>query len=436
MALPLGQLASNKRPKLILQAEGDGFLLNDELLLLVFAASSLDTDDLVRCAATCRRWRRLVAHDARYICRLKPPSQRFLRGLAVGFFHQSHLDDSGAPPRFVPFPSFSSSRCAHVFDDDLFRNSRLIASRNGRLVVELHRASRAAALRLAVCNPMIGDVSIIPTLSGKDRPGYYACALLTAEDLLETADPLPLGSTAFRLFLVYKRRNFTASRCYSSDTRAWGTEGKLCGTAKVSGRRLGEMTGGVAVRGAVFWLSRNVVLGVRVDSLEATSETFPWKWKSRLCFCLGNPMENRRLAVSPDGRLCVVQVGRPQGGSDNPVINVLCRSHGKAPAKGAWEWEKQFDVELQRLLPLENVGRVCLRGVMEKSGVVFLATGADRYAEQPDLALYALHLQKKEMRLVPAPPGRCCVRRSSWSFFGYEMDRVAYLTSLSPDTNA
>ncbi|KAG8087999.1 hypothetical protein GUJ93_ZPchr0010g8351 [Zizania palustris] len=73
---------------------------------------------------------------------------------------------------------------------------------------------------------------------------------------------------------------------------------------------------------------------------------------------------------------------------------------------------------------------------MEKSGVIFLATGADLCAQQPDLALYALHLPKKEVRLVPAPPGRCCVRRSSWSFFGYEMDRGAYLTSLFSDTNA
>ncbi|XP_006662268.2 uncharacterized protein LOC102721960 [Oryza brachyantha] len=421
--------------------EDDGFRLHDEVLVLVFAACSLDTDDLVRCAATCRRWRRLIARDAEYICRPKPRSGIFVRDLAVGFFHQSHQDDSASssrPPRFVPLPSFSfrfrDGELDGVFDDNtrLFKNSRLIASRNGRLVLELRRSSRAAALRLVVCNPMAGDMSILPILAGKDRPGYYTCALLTADDLQDAADPLQPSPAAFRLVLLYKRRNFTACRSYSSDTKAWGTEGKISGI-KIGGKRLGDMAAGVAVRGRVFWLARNAVFGVDMGTLEATSETIPseWKWNCKLCFCLGSQVENRRLTVSADGRLCAVQVGRSLTNHD-VMISVFSRYHcddGCTARK--WRWEKVQEVVLNHLLPLTNVKRICLRGVCEKSGLVFLATGADVYAQQPDAGLYALDLRKEAARLVPAPPGRCSDRRSSWSFFGYEMDRVAYLTSLA-----
>ncbi|KAL6639853.1 hypothetical protein ACP70R_022448 [Stipagrostis hirtigluma subsp. patula] len=246
--------SASKRLKQTPRAEEDGFPLNDEALLIVFACSALDTADLLRCAATCRRWRRLVIRDAEFICRLKPPDRRFLHGMAIGFFHQ-RPDDNGAPPRFLPLlPSSSSSRHASldaVFDDDMFKGSRLIASRKGRLLVELRRAPRAAALRLVVCHPLAGDVTVLPSLSVKDRPGNYACALLAPDDdLYGTAavDPPPSCSASFQVLVVYKRRKDTVCRTYSSGTKAWGPEGKVSG-AGISSRRLGEMHAGV---GAVF----------------------------------------------------------------------------------------------------------------------------------------------------------------------------------------
>ncbi|BAT12723.1 Os11g0152150 [Oryza sativa Japonica Group] len=76
-----------------------------------------------------------------------PPSSHLIRDLAVDFFHQTHEDDSSssvALPRFIPLPSASSrfggGELDRVFDNPgLFKNSRLVASRKGRLVVELRR---------------------------------------------------------------------------------------------------------------------------------------------------------------------------------------------------------------------------------------------------------------------------------------------------------
>ncbi|OEL15470.1 hypothetical protein BAE44_0023512 [Dichanthelium oligosanthes] len=431
--LSLSTGSNGKRLKRTPRVEHDGIPLGDEIILQVFACYSLDTADLVRCAATCRSWRRLVSSEAEFICRLRRSSDRYFRPLAVGFFHRSHDDETGAPPRFLPLDSLPRRPSLYantaVLDGDLFKNCRLIASRKGRLVLELRRVSRRAALRIVVFNPMTGGVSILPTLSGKDMPGNYACAVLAADD--DVADPLlrPVPA-AFRLLLVYKRRSFTACRSYSSATKAWGPEGKTSG-AKIGGKRLGEMDAGVAVRGAVFWLHGNTVFSIRVDTLEATVETVR-RWGSELCRCFGNREQNRRLAVSPDGRrLCVVQVGR--GSANNFVINMFYRDDDDRTTTKP-RWAKGQDVDLGPFLPC-RVKRVCIRAVCEKSGLVFFATGADVYgqenARQRDLGLYVLDLESKDVQAVPAPDGRCSVRKSSWSFHGYEMDLASYLSSLA-----
>ncbi|TVU05026.1 hypothetical protein EJB05_48174, partial [Eragrostis curvula] len=441
-----------KRLKRASRVEDDGLPLNDEVLLLVFA-SSLDTADLVRCAATCRRWRRLVATEAAFICNHKrppPPSwspsdhrrRRLNRALAVGFFHQSHEDGSGAPPKFLPLPSFSPrlplDAALHDDDDhDLFKNSRLIASRKGRLVLELHRKSRAAALRLAVVNPATGDVTVLPALAGNDTPGHYVVALLTADDLHESDAALvvdhQLSPAAFLLLILYKRRRFKACRYYSSDAGAWGAERKVTG-ARVSVWRLSlASAGAVVVRGAAFWLSgaSSSVLGLRVGASEATVESFGRTGSTAYCCCHGSVGQNRRLAVAPDGRLCAVQVEGDGGCGFR--IRVFYRNDDRISRK--WARYKAEDMYLEQLLPsgaAAAVGRVCMRAVCESTGLVFFATGADLYARQPDQALYALDLETRKAWLVPAPPGRCPGPKSSssWSFLGYEMDRVAYLSSL------
>ncbi|CAL5003942.1 unnamed protein product [Urochloa decumbens] len=208
-----------KRPR---RADDDGTSLTDELLLTIFAGVP-DLADLVRCAATCRRWRRLVSADAAFLCCTpRRPPGKFVGPLALGFFH--HREAAAAVPQFVPtdsathrFPGLLQQpqppSLSTLVDDGLFdSSSHIVASRNGLLVVDLRRGKHDRALKLCVCNPMAGVVYVLPPLIGKDGLGHYACTVLTADDRdEETADP-PRSSSYFRLVMLYSRRGFTAFR--------------------------------------------------------------------------------------------------------------------------------------------------------------------------------------------------------------------------------
>uniref|UniRef100_K4AJJ6 Uncharacterized protein n=1 Tax=Setaria italica TaxID=4555 RepID=K4AJJ6_SETIT len=176
--------------------DDDGTPLTDEILVGIFAGLP-DFSDLVRCAATCRRWCRLVSGEAAFICRAKrcwtPPSP-LIRSLALGFFYSPR---HGAAPRFAATASASRrlglrqpslNALIQGLDDGLFDASRLVASRNGLLVVELQRRKRERALKLCVCNPMTGEVTVLPPLGGKEIVSPFACTVLTADDYYNNDD--------------------------------------------------------------------------------------------------------------------------------------------------------------------------------------------------------------------------------------------------------
>uniref|UniRef100_A0A0E0B720 DUF295 domain-containing protein n=1 Tax=Oryza glumipatula TaxID=40148 RepID=A0A0E0B720_9ORYZ len=180
--------------------EHDGCPLHDEVLLLVMSLLVPDIADLV--------------------------------SLALGFFFTS----TGAgtittpdhnnymPLRFVPLRPSSSPRrrrrrvmLADLVDGDGLpilqdSSSRVVASRNGRLVVEIRR-TKSLILKLCVCNPITGEVDVLPHLRGSDRPPrLYECALLTVDDLQyfnlgnDEDDHYTTSPSSYRVVLMYNRR--------------------------------------------------------------------------------------------------------------------------------------------------------------------------------------------------------------------------------------
>ncbi|RLN42197.1 hypothetical protein C2845_PM01G47600 [Panicum miliaceum] len=400
----------------------DGTPLTDEILVGIFAGLP-GFSDLVRCAATCRQWCRLVSGEAAFICRAarcRPPP---LRSLALGFFY-SHRD--GAVPRFAATASASRrlglrrpslNALVEGLDDGLFDASRVVASRNGLLLVELQRRKRERALKLCVCNPMTGEVTVLPPLGGKEISRPFACAIFTAEDDDEShlSDP-PSAPSSYRLLLVYGRRGFTACRTYSSDGGRWGPQAKAITAVRLGKKTMASMTGtgAVVVRNVAYWRAMGIVLGVRLHTLQAEHVDIPLTGH--------DPAGNTLLGVSPNGRLRVVQV----------VEQMMCRATGKVSiaigvstrSTAGDKWDPLLVIEVVgRFLPAETTW-MRLRWLCEKSGVVFLTAGC---AGDQTSDVYALSLDRQEAERVASHHG------GDGDLHGYEMDRTSYLRSLAMD---
>ncbi|OEL18216.1 hypothetical protein BAE44_0020765 [Dichanthelium oligosanthes] len=415
--------------------DDDGMPLSDEILLLVFSALSATIGDLVRCAATCRRWRRLVSADAAFICRHAPPcSDPFVRTLALGFFDSR--TNGVAPTRFVSLPS-AGSRLQPSFAALVDGASRVVASRNGHLVLDLRRRANSRithTVRLGVCNPVTADgsVDVLPLLRGKESPtGPYACTVITAADEYGSDRHAPRSQHAsYRVLLLYNRRSFTALRCYSSSAGSWGPEAVVTGARIGRNQLAGELHAVVVRYGVVFW--PRLAMSVRLDSLlqpapVASVANNNGNAQSRhtvagFSLAVGQRLissQRRLLGVTPDGRMLRVD-------ADSETIRVYCG--GDADGDGddiscarltgeSLEWKWTMKQGLMR------VHTVRLRWLCEKSGLVIFTA---RNGHDPDTHVYTIDIEKKQFRRVatcsePASLGEMC---------GYEMDRVTLLASL------
>ncbi|CAD6339237.1 unnamed protein product [Miscanthus lutarioriparius] len=410
-------------------------LLYGSILSRVFS----DAADIARCAAACRRWGRIVAaRGATTICRSLPPPDRLLPHLALGFFHggtddgntrRRRLAASSQPsPWFVPMASatrlIGSPFPGLLLGGSLFHHARPVASRNGLVVLELWSvgARRAEDLALAVCNPMTGNVALLQPLAG---PGHdYACALLTADDLLdEHGPPGPRRpGLFFSLVLVYNRRGFTALRFYTTSSSSdgdgsWGPEARKPG-AKIKGHTLRHLGQAVVLAGVAYWPMYLGALGVRLDGAGAgvVDVCMVPYWGTNA------PPGNRLLGTVPDGRLSFISVGVLKDIFSFEVDTLDLRSiDDMSTAADRWERHKLIDLHQ---LKVSRTTHIKLRWLCEKSGTLFFTVVGEGASTS---GAFALNLAT--MSFEKLADGAEC---NSWtSFCGYEMDHTALIASIT-----
>ncbi|CAL4995509.1 unnamed protein product [Urochloa decumbens] len=401
--------------------------LPDDVLYGIFSRVS-GAADVLRCAATCRRWARVVATRAAAISRVlpPPPPARYLPHLALGFFHHQTKDGAGrcvrGSPRlrFVATASASrllggGTRLLALFDEA----ARPVASRNGRVVLELRRAG--VGLTFSVWNPMTGDVSVVPTLFGKDSPGDYGCAILTGDDL----DNVSTSPEFFRLLLVYNRRGSTVLRRYSSETRCWGPEGEMPAGAGISSRTLRQLGPAVVHRGVAYWHTRDAALGVRVDGApEAAPVDVCWlPYKMVPC-----RLDEHVLAVSADGTtLRFVRVGISTGKRCLAVSLLTSQLLGPdhvSTTGGMWDDTIDEHILLHEIKATATTTYKLL-WFGEKSGTLIFAVGEEAGSTSGDVFAFNLAARSLEKLADGMSYGACR------NLCGYEMDRAALLAWLA-----
>ncbi|WVZ96103.1 LOW QUALITY PROTEIN: hypothetical protein U9M48_041784 [Paspalum notatum var. saurae] len=397
--------------------------------------------DVVRCAATCRRWAAVVAKDAAVLSRtLTPPVQ----ALTLGFFHQLEgaaeatprkrrrlSDTTTAQPRFVPTAAAarllgsllhgapSTTALGDAVLDNAWRSSQLlehalpVAAHDGWLVVELRRERYTDGLTLCVCNPMTGELSMISSLSGSDKPGDYACALYTSAGG-DHQRPF------FRVLIVYNRRPSTVLRSYSSDTGRWSAEVNRSWGPKMTGEALGQS---VVVRGVAYWPLRRTAFAVRVDTPEPVELRMPSRGIAHM------PRGWRLLGVDPDDAEKLTSI---DAGVCRDYLCLSIRATLRPGEDEEWKAAKPC-IRLEQLkvhcpgdkVPPPFGETINLRWFCKKSGILLFTLGQGTGSP----GAFALNMATEHLEKVA--DGLDC---SLWtSFVGYEIDGATYLESiLSP----
>ncbi|CAD6342986.1 unnamed protein product [Miscanthus lutarioriparius] len=382
--------------------------LPDDVLFGIFSRVSGFTD-AARCAATCRRWARVVATRAAPICRALPPPPPggFLPHLAIGAFLQHQENDGasrrrrargGEPAQLRFVPTAFASRLLGPFAGLLgeggasFDNARPVASRNGRVVLQLGREARADGLTLCVWNPMTGDVAMVPTLSGKEFPGTTTHARYS---------PAMTSLTT------------------------WGPECKKPG-AKISGHVLRQLGPAVVLHGVAYWPMHRAAFGVRLGSTAAVAAatmdvcSVPYRYR------LTNwKPDEYVLGVSTDGRLNFVDIGII-GGRGVPIIcfstSLLEDAVGyKSTTTSVDRSDEDISIDLPQIKATRTTPmKPWWFG--EKSGTLIFTVEETSSTS----AVFALNVATRSLeKLADGVSNHTCCRR----LYGYEMDRAALLAS-------
>ncbi|KAG2594041.1 hypothetical protein PVAP13_5NG615301 [Panicum virgatum] len=187
---------------------GGAAALHEDVLFEIFSRVH-DVSDLLRCAMTCKPWRRLFT-DRAFLGRLWPEQGQGHRSRLLGFFLQMRgfvrrkkmmnarvkQHSSAFAPAFLPAPGsplgpVERAITAFVEDDDgTFNYAQPLAARRGIVLMRLvprdcfRRTATTGGLAVGLCNPLTGECHVAPPLEcctclGRHVDGY---AILTAAD--------------------------------------------------------------------------------------------------------------------------------------------------------------------------------------------------------------------------------------------------------------
>ncbi|RLM60782.1 hypothetical protein C2845_PM14G03290 [Panicum miliaceum] len=195
--------------------------------------------------------------------------------------------------------------------------------------------------------------------------------------------------------------------------------------------------GGVVARGgrAAYWMTNDAVFELRLDTLEATMASLPTR-EGAQAFTI----RNTTLGMTPEGRLCVVQLVlpflQPVQGERHDAVGICLFSYGGhdggLDSRMLQEDECfliKYRARADESLPSDarSYAMVKVQWFCEKSGVVFFTAGE---YEDPRSDLYALSLGTRTVEKMASSEGD----GSLWlwgNLYGYEMDQAAYLASLA-----
>ncbi|XP_037442097.1 uncharacterized protein LOC119310452 [Triticum dicoccoides] len=303
-----------------------------------------DATAVVRCAATCKAWRRLILEPS-FLSRGR--AGRSDPSPLLGFFF---LDTSQKlprrrlylrrPTRFLPLGPSQSQATALPLSHFLPKPDAaglsgfapVTSGAGGLLALRRSPASSCDLVRICVCDPVAGTSTFLPPLPPTTSP--------------ENIVFLDADGSSFRLLAAMDRPNGIRLRVFSSQTRQWGT----AVTAQLPGNMVVHLCSPAVVhRGAVHWICGTRALpnalhalAVRPGQADVSVCRFDLPLRAGI-HRLNHAAEAVRLFSSAQGCLSLVLLDEP--------VNVISIWNLEDDSTHGNSWELHKMVHLTSVLP-------------------------------------------------------------------------------------
>nr|CAB3502388.1 unnamed protein product [Digitaria exilis] len=182
--------------------------------LLVDIFRRLDATAVLRCAATCRPWRRAIIANAS--C-LQPHPDRFNPNLLIGFFYRDWWCRYQAWLQYVPGPFQGLLAMDEDVSIDFSKHDEPLSSRDGFLLLR-------GGTNLCLCNPLAGTCTILPAAAfDKYDDGRNKCTyvLVTGHDY-DGGGGSPAAVRVLAVRRGYDIKHGVIYQIFSSTSGEWG----------------------------------------------------------------------------------------------------------------------------------------------------------------------------------------------------------------------